>query len=90
MANTRPLLAQWSRLGTSSVAACKAEIPRAAFLPYQTVRHATGGKPAAKDKKKRKARNTFRQYDLKHADQFALIDAMQYVYNPLVLGSAME
>ncbi|KAF2647631.1 ribosomal protein L1 [Lophiostoma macrostomum CBS 122681] len=80
MANTRPLVAQWSRLGNSSIAACKADIPRPALVSYQTVRHASG-KPASKDKdkKKRKTRNTFRQYDLKHAMQFSLIDAMHYI-----------
>jgi hypothetical protein len=34
---------------------------------------------AAQPKKKKKARNTFLQYDLKKAEQFALVDAMQYV-----------
>jgi hypothetical protein len=34
---------------------------------------------AKKEKKKKKARNTFLQYDLRKADQFSLVDAMQYV-----------
>jgi hypothetical protein len=77
MAHARSLIAPLSRLTTSSIAASQAEIPRFVSLPYQSIRCAT---TKAQPKKKKKARNTFIQYDLRRAEQFPLIDAMQYVY----------
>ena len=65
-----------SRLATCSLAASRPEALRFATMPYQTVRTAT---TKAQPKKKKKARNTFIQYDLKKAEQFSLIDAMQCV-----------
>jgi large subunit ribosomal protein L1 len=65
-----------SKLATCSLAAARPDAIRFAALPYQTVRNAT---TKAQPKKKRKARNTFIQYDLKKAEQFPLLDAMQCV-----------
>ncbi|EUC46166.1 hypothetical protein COCMIDRAFT_36126 [Bipolaris oryzae ATCC 44560] len=76
MAHPRSLIAPFGRLATSSIAAARPEVPRIASLPYQTIRCAT---TKAQPKKKKKTRNTFLQYDLKQADQFSLIDAMQYI-----------
>ncbi|KAH7413570.1 ribosomal protein L1-like protein [Phaeosphaeria sp. MPI-PUGE-AT-0046c] len=76
MAHPRSIIAPLSRLPTCSFAACRSELPRAAILPYQTIRSAT---TKAQPKKKKKARNTFIQYDLKKAEQFSLVDAMQYI-----------
>lgn len=70
-----------SRLTTCPLSASTS---RFAALPYQTIRCAT---TKAQPKKKKKARNTFLQYDLKHAEQFSLIDAMQYVMS---LSCAVE
>ncbi|KAF2021115.1 ribosomal protein L1 [Aaosphaeria arxii CBS 175.79] len=77
MANPRPFLAPLSRIGASSIAIPRAEIIRPSILPYQTLRCAS--QKSAAPKKKKKTRNTFLQYDLKHAEQFALVDAMQYI-----------
>jgi large subunit ribosomal protein L1 len=76
MAHPRSLIAPLSRLTTTSLAASRSEIPRIASLPYQSIRCAT---TKAQPKKKKKARNTFLQYDLKKTEQFSLVDAMQYV-----------
>ncbi|KAF2852049.1 ribosomal protein L1 [Plenodomus tracheiphilus IPT5] len=76
MAHPRSLLAPLSRLTTSSIACSRSELPRFASIPYQTVRYAT---TKEQPKKKRKARNTFLQYDLKRAEQFSLVDAMHYI-----------
>ncbi|KAF1835336.1 50S ribosomal protein L1 [Decorospora gaudefroyi] len=77
MAHTRPLTACLSRLTKSSIAASRLEAPRFAAIPYQTKRcAATKAQP---QEKKKKSRNTFLQYDLKRADQFALLDAMRYI-----------
>lgn len=43
------------------------------------------GKMITPPKKKRKARSTFRQYDLKKMEQFSLCDAMRYTL-PLLLS----
>jgi large subunit ribosomal protein L1 len=80
MAAPRTLLAPMSRLATCSLAAARPEALRFATLPYQTVRSAT---TKAQPKKKKKARNTFIQYDLRKAEQFSLIDAMQCVWTRL-------
>jgi len=37
-------------------------------------------KKGEKEQKKRKPRTTYRQYDLKDAEQFSLCDAMRYVF----------
>ncbi|KAI4951855.1 hypothetical protein J4E91_003316 [Alternaria rosae] len=76
MAHPRSLLAPLSRLTISSIAASRSEVPRFASIPYQTIRCAT---TKAQPKKKKKARNTFLQYDLKKAEKFSLIDAMHYI-----------
>lgn len=76
MAHPRSLIAPLSRLNISSIAASRSEVPRFASIPHQTIRCAT---TKAQPKKKKKARNTFLQYDLKRAEKFSLVDAMQYV-----------
>ncbi|KAH8731770.1 ribosomal protein L1-like protein [Phaeosphaeriaceae sp. PMI808] len=76
MATPRSLMAPLSRLTTSSIGLSRPEVTRFALIPYQTIRCATTKAPP---KKKKKARNTFVQYDLKKAEQFSLIDAMQYI-----------
>ncbi|KAF1918935.1 ribosomal protein L1-like protein [Ampelomyces quisqualis] len=76
MAYPRSLISPLSRLTTSSIAASTSEVPRLAPLPYQTLRCAT---TKAQPKKKKKVRNTFIQYDLKKAEKFSLVDAMQYI-----------
>jgi len=75
MAHARPFIAPLSRLGASSIAGPKVDIPRLANLPYQSIRNAVTKSSAPK--KKKKARNTFIQYDVKRAEQFSLVDAMQ-------------
>ncbi|KAI4713648.1 hypothetical protein J4E89_001095 [Alternaria sp. Ai002NY15] len=76
MAHPRSLLAPLSRLTISSIAASRSEVPRFASISHQTIRCAT---TKAQPKKKKKARNTFLQHDLKKAEKFSLIDAMQYI-----------
>lgn len=75
MATPRPLIAPLSRLGTCPISIARPHLSRFAPLPQQTIRCAT---TKAQPKKKKKARNTFLQYDLRKAEQFSLIDAMQY------------
>lgn len=79
MAHQRSLIAPLSRLGTSSIAITRPETSRFPLLSYQAIRCASS-KPATKRKKK--TRNTFIQYDTKRAEQFSLIDAMQYASIP--------
>jgi large subunit ribosomal protein L1 len=76
MTHPRSLLSPLNRLTTYSIATSRSEVPRFATPTYQSIRCAT---TKAQPKKKKKARNTFLQYDLKKAEQFALVDAMQYV-----------
>ena len=76
MAHPRSIIAPLSRFTPCAFAACRSELPRAATLLYQTIRSAT---TKAQPKKKKKSRNTFLQYDLKKAEQFSLVDAMQCV-----------
>ncbi|KAF1951639.1 ribosomal protein L1 [Byssothecium circinans] len=78
MAHPRHLIAPLSRIVGPSIALARPEVPRLAPSAFQGIRCA-GAKSASKEKKKKKARNTFRQYDLRKADQFALLDAMQYI-----------
>ncbi|KAH7079701.1 ribosomal protein L1-like protein [Paraphoma chrysanthemicola] len=77
MALPRSLAAPLSRLTTASLASFRSEAPRIGSLTHQFIRCATT--KAQPKKKNKKARNTFRQYDLKQAEQFSLIDAMQYI-----------
>jgi hypothetical protein len=79
MAHPRTFLAPLSRVGACTLAASRAELPRAALLPYQTFRCASQKSKKDQPQKKKKARNTFIQYDLKHAEMFSLVDAMQSV-----------
>ncbi|KAF2827024.1 ribosomal protein L1 [Ophiobolus disseminans] len=76
MATPRSLIAPLSRLTTSSIAASRHQAPTLASIPYQSIRCAT---TKAQPKKKKKARNTFIQYDLKKTEPFSLVDAMQYI-----------
>jgi large subunit ribosomal protein L1 len=94
MASTRPCLAQLSRLCISAAPRPKIQTPLGLLQPITQLRFATGKKVkesnenkyaikkrAAKalEKRKRKPRTSFIQYDLRDADQFALLDAMRFV-----------
>jgi len=84
MATANSCLAPWASKSLSGLACHFQPLPLRIFLPSLQVRHASGSsqnsnKPKKKDApKKRKPRNTFKQHDLKNADQFALCDAMRY------------
>ncbi|KAJ4293301.1 hypothetical protein N0V90_008583 [Kalmusia sp. IMI 367209] len=81
MAHPRSFIAPLSRITASTIANTRPEIPRLASLSSQSVRHAAT-KSSKDTGRKRKARKTFVQYDLRKADQFSLVDAMQYVPIP--------
>lgn len=97
MASTRPVLAQLNRLCISS--GPRPMVCRPAALIHNSIQQrfaaAKKGGPnkyaekrkaqKAAEKKKRKPRTSFLQYDLKDADQFALCDAMRYVWFPTTL-----
>jgi large subunit ribosomal protein L1 len=72
MAHPRSLLAPLRSLTPPSLAASR---PQAPTFAYQSIRCAA----TKATKKKKKARNTFIQYDLKKAEHFSLVDAMQYI-----------
>jgi large subunit ribosomal protein L1 len=79
MAHPRSFLAPLSRITAPSIASARPSLPQLASLPlHQTsIRCKTTKAP---DAKKRKARKHYLQSDLRKADQFSLIDAMQYVH----------
>ncbi|KAG9202515.1 mitochondrial 54S ribosomal protein mrpl1 [Epicoccum nigrum] len=79
MAAPRSLAAPLSitRLAASTLSTLRPEVCRFATPSYQTIRCAITSK--SQPAKKKKARNTFLQYDLKKIEQFPLIDAMQYI-----------
>ena len=79
MAAPRTLIASFSatRLAASPLSTLRPEVCRFASPSYQTIRCAVTKK--TEPAKKKKGRNTFRQYDLKNTEQFALVDAMQYI-----------
>lgn len=77
MANARPFLTPLSRWSASSVTAIRPDAPRLARLPFQVVRCASA--KSSQPKKKKKERKTFLLPDLKRAEQFSLVDAMQYI-----------
>jgi len=85
MAAAKSCLAPWGNRSLSGLACQSHPLPPRIFLPSLEVRHASGssqnsGKFKKKDApKKRKPRNTFKQYDIKKEDQFALCDAMRYL-----------
>ncbi|KAI9725032.1 MAG: hypothetical protein M1812_000308 [Candelaria pacifica] len=84
MASTRQCVTHFGRTPFVTAARSQHSIPQAIFLPFQQVRHASGENPQKykkKDvgKKKRKAKTTFTQYDLRDAEQFSLCDAMRYI-----------
>jgi len=78
MAHIRSFITPLSRRAGNplTIATCP-EIPRLTGFAYQTIRCAAT-KTDKTPKKNKKKRNTFRQYDIKKAEQFSLIDAMQY------------
>lgn len=94
MASTRPILAQLNRLCIS--AAPRPMIYRPTALIHNSIQQRFAAKKAAgpnkyaekrkaqkaAERKKKKPRTAFLQYDLKDADQFALCDAMRYVWFP--------
>jgi large subunit ribosomal protein L1 len=92
MASANRCIAQLSRNLVSQPLRPTSQLYQLAFLSSQQLRYASVGKGshsenAAKYKrkdagaaqKKKKARSTFIQYDLRDAEQFNLCDAMQYV-----------
>lgn len=96
MASTRPLLAQLNRLCISS--APRPMVYRPAALIHNSIQQRFAAKKAgpnkyaekrkaqkAAEKKKRKPRTAYIQYNLNDADQFALCDAMRYVWFPTTL-----
>lgn len=74
MAHPRSLFAPLSRCTAPFLLSSRSELPRLASTSYQTIRCASKVAP----KKKKKARTTFIDHDLKKMDQFALLDAIQY------------
>lgn len=94
MASTRPVVAQLNRLCIS--AAPRPMVYRPAALIHNSIqqRFAAAKKSGPNkyaekrkaqklaEKKKRKPRTSFIQYNLNDADQFALCDAMRYVWFP--------
>ncbi|KAF2685128.1 ribosomal protein L1 [Lentithecium fluviatile CBS 122367] len=76
MAHPRTLLVPLSRITAPSIALARPELPRLATLPFQTIRNAV---TKTDTKKKKKVRNTYKNYDLKRAEQFSLVDAMHYI-----------
>ncbi|KAF2646797.1 ribosomal protein L1 [Massarina eburnea CBS 473.64] len=78
MARPRHLLAPLSRIAPPSISLPRPETARLAPSAFQSIRCAATNS-APKEKKKKKARNTYLNYDLRKADQFALVDAMQYI-----------
>ena len=84
MASPRLFVAPLSRFGTSSTAFARPTVRpdslSAALLPIQSIRCAS--QKSHKTENKAKGRTSFRQYDLKQAEQFPLVDAMQYVSLP--------
>lgn len=97
MANARPCLAQLSRSCLTLRSRSALIYPGGILQPFFQARHAStpakktgsGGnkqmnkKKGEATKKKKKARSTYLQYDMKDADQFSLCDAMRYENLPL-------
>ena len=85
MAAAKTCLAHWSSRSSLALHVHSQTLPLRIFLPSLKVRAASGSSQSSQKfkkkeaPKKRKPRNTFKQYDLKDADQFALCDAMRYV-----------
>ncbi|OAL46858.1 ribosomal protein L1 [Pyrenochaeta sp. DS3sAY3a] len=75
MAHPRSLFAPLSRCTAPFLLSSRSELPRLASTSYQTIRCASKVAP----KKKKKARTTFIDHDLKKMDQFALLDAIHYI-----------
>ena len=90
MASAKTSIAQLSKSAFVSSLRPQARLPQTIFLPPQQFRCAATGTSAnaakykRKDQsgtqKKKKARPTFIQYDIRDAEQFSLCDAMQYVF----------
>ena len=89
MASTKTSIAQLSKSTFTSFLRPQSRLSQTIFLPSQQFRCAATGTSAnaakykRKDQsgtqKKKKARSTFIQYDMRDAEQFSLCDAMQYV-----------
>ncbi|MCJ1365908.1 mitochondrial 54S ribosomal protein mrpl1 [Acarospora aff. strigata] len=85
MAAAKTCLAHWSSRSSLALHVHSQTLPLRIFLPSLKVRAASGSSQSSQKfkkkeaPKKRKPRNTFKQYDLKDADQFALCDAMRYI-----------
>ncbi|KAF2801704.1 ribosomal protein L1 [Mytilinidion resinicola] len=92
MASANRCIAQLSRNLVAQPLRPTSQLPQIAFLSSQQLRCASVGKGAHSEnaakykrkdqgstQKKKKARSTFIQYDLRDAEQFNLCDAMQYI-----------
>ncbi|KAI9707611.1 MAG: mitochondrial 54S ribosomal protein mrpl1 [Candelina mexicana] len=84
MASAKHCISHLGRKPSATLFYSRNLLPQQIFLPFQQVRFASGENPQKhkkKDvgKKKKKARTTFKQYDLKDAEQFALCDALRYI-----------
>lgn len=94
MSSTRQCLSQLSRLSISATQARPTVQVAAALQSQQRSYAAKKVAPAANkyasklkaarqaEKKARKPRTTFREYDIRDADQYALLDAMRFVALP--------
>lgn len=87
MAHPRSFVAPLSRITAPTIASARPSLLRFVSAPLQQASKRCAATKSNNDGKKKKARKHFIQYDLKKADQFSLIDAMQYVsslaYSPV-------
>ncbi|CAI6293908.1 unnamed protein product [Periconia digitata] len=78
MAHPRHLIAPLSRIARPSIALARPEVPRLIPNTFQSIRCAANKTPKT-PKRKKKVSSVFRQYDLRNAEQFSLVDAMHYI-----------
>ncbi|CAA9963070.1 hypothetical protein CFE70_006491 [Pyrenophora teres f. teres 0-1] len=71
-------IAPLSRCTSPLITASRAEVPRIASIPHQSIRYA-GYKNTKTSKKAKKTSPTFAQPDLRKVDKFSLLDAMRYI-----------
>ena len=71
------LLSLHSRFGQAATRLPLEQV-RTAVVSQNALKYRRSDKVDSAKKKKQKARPTFIQYDLKNAEQFALLDAMRY------------
>ena len=80
MAHPRSFVAPLSRITTPIISNSRPSLPQFVSAPLQQASKRCAA-TKSNDGKKKKARKHFIQYDLRKADQFSLIDAMQYVFS---------